>query len=269
MKPTNIKALSLVAGSVLFAQAATQTAIPTISMADEPDRLANISATDPVTQAEYPQLVVQVPDILGAFQYDQGVKLANHDLARCIYGISDHICVSTEPETQPQAVAADEDISSIKVSGDVMNPHLASIAELEKKAPIKKIMGCTCANNPVDGRASANAEVSGFMLKELINDAMVHEGVNTISFISQDGYRISLPLNYVTQRYSIIVTHINGEKTADVAGYSNQLWLGSTSARSFIHDIVAIELTAEADPPAPPGALGTANLPNVGILNGR
>jgi DMSO/TMAO reductase YedYZ molybdopterin-dependent catalytic subunit len=135
-------------------------------------------------------------------------------------------------------------------------------------------MGCTCAGNPAGGRASANAEVSGFRLSALIDAAVPDEGVNTITFISRDGYRESLPLSYVKQRYSIIVTAINGESASDAVSCANQLWLGSTSARYFTQDIVAIELTKEQTPPPAPGSMERditakelTNQPNVGVLN--
>ena len=53
-------------------------------------------------------------------------------------------------------------IDFIEVTGDVENAFTASVADFEQKAPMRKIMGCTCFGNPTDGRASANADVAGF-----------------------------------------------------------------------------------------------------------
>ena len=93
------------------------------------------------------------------------------------------------------------------------------------------------------------------------------EGANTITFTSRDGYQVALPLQYVLQRYSLIVTTVNGEAAADAVGCANQLWLGGTSARSFARDVVSISITRETEPPAAPGS-GTGAAPNVGIMEG-
>ena len=73
---------------------------------------------------------------------------------------------------------------------------------------VYKRQGCTCFGNPTDGRASANADVAGFRLSALIDEAAPVEGANTITFTSRDGYQVTLPLQYVMQRYSLIVTTV-------------------------------------------------------------
>lgn len=83
---------------------------------------------------------------------------------------------------------------------------------------------------------------------------------------------VTLPLSYVTQRRSLIVFSVNGAPLADSVGGSNQLWLGSTSARYFARDIVSIsfEARAEDDVPCAPGAVGemaNESVPNVAVCS--
>lgn len=207
---------------------------------------------------------VNVPNITGSFSYNQKVVASNSTLAKTLYKASDYLCGQGVLER----TTTKGDYTTIEVRGDVGHAFTANINEQAKKDPLTKIMGCTCAGNPEDGSASANAQVKGFRLAGLIHEAEPARDANTITFISHDGFTVSLPLAYVTQRYSIIVTEINGEALDDTAGCANQLWLGSTSARYFAQDIVAIEITSEQTPPPAPGASNQTNQPNVGITTG-
>lgn len=273
MKTTGKKIASLIAGGALVAAAApaTQLAVADDAVAYESGNPSPAYA-DPAAQAtEASRSRSTIENVRGTFAWDQGVSTDNETLAKVLYRSSAYLCGTLDNQAYAQAgERADSvaDIRFIAVTGDVENSFTASVGEFSEKAPVKKIMGCTCSGNPADGRASANAEVSGFLLSALIDAAAPEDGVNTITFTSRDGYEVVLPYAYVMQRYSIIVTNVNGEEAADAIGCSNQLWLGSTSARSFARDIVGIAVTREADPPAAPGANAQANLPNVGITEG-
>ncbi|MEG0503534.1 MAG: molybdopterin-dependent oxidoreductase, partial [Raoultibacter sp.] len=146
--------------------------------------------------------VVTVPNISGSFSCNQAVATSNTALAKTLYKASDYLC--GQGVLERTTVAGDH--STIEVRGDVGHAFTANIEEQVKKDPLTKIMGCTCAGNPEDGSASANAQVTGFRLSGLIHEAEPEADANTITFISHDGYKVSLPLSYVTQRYSIIVT---------------------------------------------------------------
>ena len=58
-------------------------------------------------------------------------------------------------------------------------------------------------------------------------------------------------------------------------GGTNQLWLGSTSARYFTRDVVEIRVSCEDEanippiPGTPEAGDSRTNLPNVGVLNGQ
>ena len=95
---------------------------------------------------------------------------------------------------------------------------------------------------------------------------------NAITFVSSDGYEVTLPLSYVLQRASMIVYQLNGEPLSTSVGGTNQLWLGSTSARYFASDVVEVRVTCEDEVPAIPGSPASddraSNVPNVGVTAG-
>ena len=70
----------------------------------------------------------------------------------------------------------------------------------------------------------------------------------------------------------MIVYQVNGEPLSASVGGTNQLWLGSTSARYFASDVVEIRVTCEDEVPALPGSPASddraANLPNASVTAG-
>lgn len=260
----------IASGSLALSSASFAAAVPpTATNTEANQEPTGHEVTAETTVAAAAQQTV-VRNIQGAFGWNQDAQTDNDTLAKQLYRSSNYLCGT--PDQRDTAYASQstntEIITHIKVSGDVSHAFTASVSEFTNKAPAKKIMGCTCGGNPADGLASANASVEGFKLTALIHEANPAGNANTITFTSRDGYRITLPLSYVTQRYSIIVSAINGEDASDAIGCSNQLWLGSTSARTFIRDVVSIEITHETTPPPAPGAPSQANLPNVGVTTG-
>ena len=256
---------SLALSSVSFAAAAPPSATST-NTNDAATR--HETTTDAIVTATAQQTIIR--DIQGAFTWNQDVQTDNSTLEKQLYRTSNYLCSAPNQNdiTGASQVTNTDPITHILVSGDVEHALTASVSEFADKAPAKKVMGCTCGGNPADGLASANASVEGFKLTALIREANPAPEANAITFTSRDGYQITLPLSYVTQRYSIIVSTINGEDTSSAIGCSNQLWLGSTSARAFIRDVVSIEITHETTSPPAPGAPNQTNLPNVGVTAG-
>ena len=259
------KIASVLAGSALLAGAVPMASAAPAPEAPDAGATAATAAVAPAGQAGAEQVQKTISQVLGFFSWNQDVATSTEDLAKNLYEASDYLCGAGAAEgLAPGSAELGE---TIAVGGDVGMAFSASIAEFEKQAPVRKVMACTCNGNPADGRASANAQVSGFELKALIEAAQPVDGANTITFTCADGYQVALPLSYVAQRYSIIVTGVNGEASSDAVGCANQLWLGSTSARSFARDIVAVDITKEANPPAAPGA--AAATPNVSVLDAQ
>lgn len=269
MMNTGKKLAGLVAGGALVVSAApaAQLALASEQPAlDGGGAACAVQAGEDLGAAVSEQMRVSIENVQGTFAWNQGVTADNATLSQALYQGSKYLCgAQGAGDASGERVPS---IRSIRVTGDVSHAFTASVDDFVKKAPVQKVMGCTCSGNPVDGRASANAEVGGFQLAALISEADPLEGANTITFTSADGYEVALPLKYVTQRYCLVVTTVNGEDAAQAIGCANQLWLGSTAARAYARDVVAISITKEAEPPAAPGASPDANVPNVGVTKG-
>lgn len=216
---------------------------------------------------------VRVPQVLGTFSFTQGEVTPTDAIARAMGSAPRYLCGATA-ETSDAGALAVEGLNAwtISVSGAVEHPFDATIQEMIDEATETVVLGCSCAGNPADGLASVNAEVTGVAVATLLGNAVPTEGANTIVFTSADGYEVALPLWYVEQHYCPIVFDVNGSPIAESMGGTNQLWLGSTSARYFARDIVSITVESRQTPPPDPGSDEAgdayANLPNVDVSFG-
>ena len=212
---------------------------------------------------------VTSPQVQGSFSFTQSEVTPTAQVARAMGDAPDYLC-GNAGATGTDVAAEDWEIS---VGGDVESPYSATVAQLQADPEVQSVlMGCSCQGNPAGGGASVNALVTGVAVNTLLGKAGVAEGANTVVFASADGYQVALPLRYVTQRYCPIVFDVNGSPIAESVGGTNQLWLGSTSARYFARDIVSITVETREEPPADPGSERAgdayANLPNVGVAFG-
>lgn len=214
--------------------------------------------------------VVKLDAVEGSFGFTQAAVAQNDYIAKVIGAASKYLCGSQVAEMNENAAPEDW---VFEVKGAVSNPGEISLAEFRESGFAHSlVMGCTCVGNPVDGTATANAEVTGVPIADLMRMVEPAEGVNTIVFRSADGYEVALPLSYVQQHYSSIVFAVNDAPLAESVGGVNQLWLGSTPASYFARDIVSVEFQErQTPPPSPTSEAARAeykNLPNIGVLYG-
>lgn len=208
---------------------------------------------------------VRPSSVVGTFAFDQTTVTSNSDIKRAFLGSDTYLC-GAQGGSSLASMPLDE--WNLSVGGDVDNAFTTSLDNLADDRALTVQMGCSCAANGADQRVVANAEVTGIRLADIMRQAGVHDDANTITFTTSDGYEVSLPLAYVTQRYSLIVFAVGGEPLENSMGGTNQLWLGSTSAKYFARDIVAIDFSHQETPPAAPGSQDSyANSPNVGVLS--
>lgn len=217
-----------------------------------------------VQTAAAPQ--VRVASVEGTFAFDQATPTSNAAIKQAFQGADQVMCGASAAPTP--SVPADQ--WEIRVTGSVDNEFTATLADLAVDGSTNVLMGCACSANGADQRQNANAEVTGITFMSLIGRAGVHADANTVTFTTADGYQVALPLNYVKQRYSLIVYDINGEPLQSSMGGTNQLWLGSTSARYFARDIVEISFSHEEQVPPTPGSPEAndtyANAPGIGFV---
>lgn len=268
---------SKVVSAALAGTALALSGAPLVALAATPGTAAPQPAGTTATQAASTATTtatakVTSPVVHGTFAYDQTTLTSNADIKKNFAGTDAYLC-GTTAGTDEASVPLDS--WNITVGGDVQNAFTESLADLADDNALTVPMGCACAGNGADQRVSANAEVTGVTFASLMREAGVSADANTVTFTSSDGYQVSLPLSYVKQRYTLLVYAINGEPLANSMGGTNQLWLGSTSARYFARDITGItfETRDAADVPAAPGTAAAgdtyANVPNVALTSSK
>ena len=217
---------------------------------------------------------IKVHNLQCRFSYSQEGVTPIEQIARNIGGTSAILCGDGHGSTRRDAEGADALDWEIEVTGAVANPFRSTLRNLVDDAALRRVMSYTCANNPADGRATANADVTGVPLDLMMDRASVDESANVVRFVAEDGYSMDMPLDYARQHVSMIAYRLNGEPLVRSIGATNQLWMGATSARYFVRDVVRIELLSlpASQIPASPGTLEAGdiieNRPNVGVLEG-
>lgn len=246
MKNTGKKVVSLVAASsmVIGAVGATQ------ALAAEMDGPADAAATT-VENAGARDGRVSADAVEGSFAFTQGATVANEVMSDIFRKASAYLCGSSFAPLAQMGVSMGD--GTVTVRGAVDQQVTVNLGESAEKDGVTQIMGCSCAGDGIDGSSHGNAEVTGVLLRTLLDEAGVQPGANTIVFEASDGYEVALPLTYVMQRYSMLVTQVGGEPISEVMGGSNQLWLGSTAANSYIRDVRTITLEKRDEAPQAPG----------------
>lgn len=236
------------------------------AVADEPAPAAEAHETAQKSDLVAPSKVE------GTFSFSQGVVTPTETIARNIAAATRYLCASNTGNADALADVDPLDWP-VAVHGDVSTAFVATLGDMAEEGSAQIVMGCTCAGNPADGLATANADVLGVKLSYIAHRAGVSDTANTVVFRSSDGYEIALPLSYVRSRFSLLAFDVNNEPLANSLGGVNQLWLGSTAANYFARDVVDIEFQTRDKAPATPGTAeaGDAydNVPNVCITHGE
>ena len=260
-------AVSTLAGLTM---AASMVAVPLAAVADEaPDQGKPAGSGDAATvpaAGEHVQSGIVKTAAVGTFAYDQTTVSPIADIAK-MQGASSTLCGAKDVASTMDAASLSW---TITVSGDVENEFCATVDELVGEDSVNQLMTCSCGGNPAGGRAIVTAEVTGVSLAEIIYKAQPADDVNTVTLVSDDGYRMSIPLDYVLARRALMVSAVNGADLSDSMGGTNQIWMDATAAKYFSRNVVAVELTCEAQPPAAPGTEDApdteyVNRPNAGI----
>ncbi len=214
---------------------------------------------------------VVAPEVVGTFAFTQDEVSSNEDIVRNLAEGSRYLCGARASETNGAAVAENWVLT---VEGAVNRGFSATVQEIAQTDAVQSVlMGCSCLGNPADGRATANALVTGISAMILVDMAQPSEAANTVVFTSSDGYEVALPLSYLRSHYCPIVFDVNGSRLEQSVGGTNQLWLGSTPASYFVRDVTSVRVEEREVVPASPTsdearAEYAANLPNVGVLLG-
>lgn len=261
----NTKKMLGIASSTLLV--ASMGASATVALADTLPDAAGDDAIE--SAAANPAVTTKqaAPQVKGEFAFTQGDVTSTDVIARAM-GAAKYLCGSTFVGVEGTTA---EDWT-LHVGGEVASPVFATLGELAEEGEVHLTMGCSCAGNPADGLASVNADVRGVSVAYLLEAANASKDANTIVFASADGYEVALPLSYVVQRTSMIVFSVNGGALDDSIGGTNQLWLGSTSARYFVRNVSSVSVETRQTPPPVPGSEAAgdayANVPNISVTYG-
>lgn len=260
------KTLAIGTGTLVALSGASGMAL---AVAHSGDEQQSASADERVSQDVYVVEAVQVESVIGEFAYTQDEVTPTETIRKNIGEASKYLC-GARPAAEGEAAVEDWEIT---VNGAVESEFSATFEELAQDERVQtQVMGCSCAGNPADGRASVNAEVTGVPLRVIFDMAQPSGNANTVIITSADGYKIALPLDYLTMRGGMLVFDVNGAPLAESVGGTNQLWLGSTAASYFARDVVSITLEERQTPPPSPNSdearEAYGNLPNIGVLYG-
>lgn len=202
----------------------------------------------------------------GVFSYDQTTITPNSVIAKMFNKASVALCGASSELTVTNAMEW-----SVNVKGDVSNAYTATLGELQEENEKTALMGCTCASNTPDGAASITAEVTGIPLATIIGRALPDADADAVRLVSADGYAVTMPLDYIMARNSVISYNINGEDLSESVGGTNQLWIDGAAAKFFARNIETIEVFASDEEVSVPGEETPGdgeyvNRPNVGVL---
>lgn len=150
----------------------------------------------------------------------------------------DHRGITPEYDDDPAIF----DQWTIQVSGLVDNELTLSLAELSKENTVTRVMKLICQTNPPAGSYTANCEVTGILLSDVLAQAGVQADANTIRVVSDDGWTYPMPMSYLEEEEPILVTHVNGEPILPKNGYPVQLWTPALSGVHFTKRVASIEL---------------------------
>lgn len=209
--------------------------------------------------------------VAGTFAFTQTEVASNEEIARNLAEGSRYLCGARASETNG-AQSAENWV--LTVEGAVERGFSATVQEIAQTDAVQSVLlGCSCLGNPADGRATANALVTGISAMVLVDMAQPSATANTVVFTSSDGYEVALPLSYLRSHYCPVVFNVNGSRLEQSVGGTNQLWLGSTPASYFVRDVVSVRVEERETAPLSPTsdearADYAANLPNVGVLLG-
>lgn len=228
---------------------------------------------------------VKVHNVQGRFSFTQNVVTPTARMVRDLGGTSTVLCPDSadaaatgideawEARLASSGSLADALAGTLEVGGLVRHPVRSPLGELTGRGGLEsRLMAYTCADNPPDGRATANAMVDGVDLVRLIDQAAPESAANVARLVSADGYEVRVPLDYLLSHGAMVVCQVNGLPASQVVGATTQLWIGATAARYNVRDLarVVVERVEEDQVPPAPGSAasgdGYTNRPNVGAL---
>lgn len=173
----------------------------------------------------------KVAGVKGTFTFDQNVVTPADEVFSLFGSVVTGLCAKPD-------FALGEGSTLLNVGGDFIESYTVDIKE--KAAQVRTVL-CSCATSA----ATANAQITGVLLRDVLELAKLDERVNTIAVKGADGYTAKLPLRYALDKDAMFVYQVGGK---DIPS-GKQFWVPETVAKYFTRNAMEIELTAEAEVP--------------------
>ncbi len=191
---------------------------------------ATVASLD--TRAEENFAVVK--NVQGKFRFRQDELTPADDIFNLFGTVATAACA--KPGFAMDEVAQED--YYVNVKGTIRKAYSLSLEEVKGKSSQQRVLKCSCAG----GKALAAAQVTGVSIASILQMADLEAGTNTITFKSQDGYGIPMPLQYVLDKEAMLVYKIGETDLSSKNGGYLQVWMPDTVAKYFTRQVTEIEL---------------------------
>ena len=141
--------------------------------------------------------------------------------------------------TVPQLSRADW---QLRIHGMVDREVTYRFEDLDRFEAVEKLVTLTCVSNPVGGDLIGNASWTGYLVRDLLAEAGVHDDADMVLSMSIDGFTAGSPVEALTDdRDSLLAVGMNGQPLPTEHGYPARLVVpglyGYVSATKWVVDL--------------------------------
>ncbi|WP_285184417.1 molybdopterin-dependent oxidoreductase [Rhodococcus sp. MEB041] len=131
---------------------------------------------------------------------------------------------------------------SLRIHGMVDNEMTLTLADLEQRVSIERMVTLTCVSNPIGGDLVGNATWTGYALKDILAEARPQASADMVMSSSHDDFTAGTPLDVLMDgRDAMLAVAMNGEPLPIEHGYPARLVVpglyGYVSATKWITDL--------------------------------
>ncbi|KIQ17030.1 oxidoreductase [Rhodococcus sp. MEB064] len=131
---------------------------------------------------------------------------------------------------------------SLRIHGMVDNEMTLTLADLEKRVSIERMVTLTCVSNPIGGDLIGNATWTGYSLKDILAEARPQSSADMVLSSSYDDFTAGTPLDVLMDgRDAMLAVAMNGEPLPIEHGYPARLVVpglyGYVSATKWVTDL--------------------------------
>lgn len=133
----------------------------------------------------------------------------------------------------------------LKVSGMVNQPLELTYDEVMTRSTMDKITTLMCISNELNGDLTGTAQWTGFLLKDLLEQAGIQDGAVDLKLRAADDYEDSIPLAAGLDPDTMVVTGMNGEALRDDHGFPARIIVPGIYGMKNVKWLTEIEVVGE------------------------